>query len=149
MDRRRLRFFRSAGIRRVFVKYLLDTTAWLWMVGVSSNLGETTAKTLTNETTELYLSVASAWEIAIKAQIGKLRIPGDADEFIRSRLRLQRIAALPVTLDHALAVSRLPMFHRDPFDRIIVAQALVEGLTVVTSDRELERYPVAVHDART
>ena len=119
------------------------------MVGASNRLGETTADIVAKETSELYLSVSSAWEIVIKSQSGKLHIPGDADEFIRSRLRLQRIVPLPVTLDHSLAVARLPAIHRDPFDRIIVAQALVEGVTVVTSDRELERYPIAVHDARS
>ena len=128
---------------------MLDTNARLWMVGVSSNLGAKTKALLREAQHELTLSVASAWEVVIKSQIGKLGLVGDTEDFIRSRLRLQRVTPLAITLEHSLAVGRLQIHHRDPFDRIIVAQALVERLTLVTSDNRLAQYPIVFHDARS
>lgn len=128
---------------------MLDTNAWLWMVGASSNLGAQTKALLREAQHELTLSVASAWEVVIKSQSGKLTLVGDTEDFIRSRLRLQQISPLAITLEHTLAVGRLSTHHRDPFDRIIVAQALVERLTLVTSDQRLAQYPIVLHDARS
>lgn len=92
-------------------------------------------------------SAASAWEIAIKSAIGKLEVP--AGSSISRELELDGFTQLPVTIAHADAVRQLPPLHRDPFDRMLVAQALVEGLTIVTADEALRAYGVAVVDATT
>ncbi len=117
------------------------------MVGASGNLGAQTKALLREAHHELTLSVASAWEVVIKSQMGKLTVVGDTEDFIRSRLRLQQITPLAISLEHSLALGRLPTHHRDPFDRIIVAQALVERLTLVTADHRLAQYPIVLHDA--
>jgi PIN domain nuclease of toxin-antitoxin system len=89
---------------------------------------------------DIYLSVASCWEISIKTALGKLRLPAPPAIFIPTRLNQQRMVALPITLDHALAVHTLPPHHNDPFDRMLVAQAQIEGLTIVTADSIFSRY---------
>lgn len=91
---------------------------------------------------EVRFSVASAWEIAIKVSLGKLTLPRDAD--IQAELARDRFEALPIELPHVAAVSKLPVHHRDPFDRILVAQAQVEDLTLVTADAALAQYGVSL-----
>lgn len=95
-------------------------------------------------TNELYLSAASCWEIAIKARLDKIALPGRPDVFIADQLRLNDVKGLPVQSSHALHVFNLPALHRDPFDRIIVAQAQLENLPIVTSDAQIARYKVKV-----
>jgi PIN domain nuclease of toxin-antitoxin system len=129
------------------VRLLLDTNAWLWMTLASERLGPRTYALLADSANAVFLSVVSAWEIVIKAQLGKLRVDGAPEDFVRTRLRLQSIASLEVSLDHVLAVAHLPSHHRDPFDRLIVAQAQSEGLVLVSGDQQLGAYPVAFHDA--
>ncbi len=90
------------------MRLLLDTNAWLWMTLASERLGPRTYALLADGGNALFLSVVSAWEIVIKAQFGKLRVDGAPEDFVRTRLRLQSIAALEVSLDHVLAVTRLP-----------------------------------------
>jgi PIN domain nuclease of toxin-antitoxin system len=131
------------------VRALVDTNAWLWFSGSSHRLGPQTRGLLIDSKNELFLSHASAWEFAIKAGLGKIAGVGDPAAYMRSRLRRQRIAPLAITLDHVLAVAALPAHHRDPFDRLLVAQAQAESLTIVTSDPHLARYGVPVHDATT
>jgi PIN domain nuclease of toxin-antitoxin system len=94
---------------------------------------------------EVRVSAASVWEIAIKASIGKLTLPANAD--IVAELTQNGIEALAVDVTHAEHVRRLPLLHRDPFDRLLVAQALVEGLTILTADTQIAAYGVPVVDA--
>jgi PIN domain nuclease of toxin-antitoxin system len=91
----------------------------------------------------LYLSAASAWEIVIKHQLGKLRLPDPPERFVRHCLRLLVVESLPVTLEHTLHVDTLPAHHRDPFDRILIAQAHSEELTILTNDKAFANYPIA------
>lgn len=119
------------------------------MTLASERLGPRTYALLADSQNALFLSVVSAWEIVIKAQLGKLHVDGAPEDFVRTRLRLQSIAALEVSLDHVLAVAHLPPHHRDPFDRLIVAQAQSEGLALVSGDRQLAAYPIVFHDAAT
>jgi PIN domain nuclease of toxin-antitoxin system len=91
---------------------------------------------------ELYFSAASAWEIAIKARLGKLAVPGNPALYVPRRSRESGILSLPITEEHALSIAELPMHHADPFDRMLVAQAQLENLTIVTSDSAFERYDV-------
>lgn len=129
------------------MRALLDTSAWLWFTGRSERLGPRTLALLKDRSNELHFSVASAWEVAIKGGLGKIRGVGDPTEFVRTRLRRQHVVTLGVTLDHVLAVAALPLHHRDPFDRLLIVQAQAESLTIITADRDMSRYDVRVHDA--
>lgn len=96
---------------------------------------------------ELYLSAASAWEIGIKYALRKLRLPEPPVPYVPHRMRTLHVLPLPVEHAHALQVSTLPPLHRDPFDRLLIAQAQVEDLPLVTADRVFERYDVATMPA--
>ncbi len=125
-------------------RLLLDTHVWLWWQANDRRLGPR-ARDVIRDASEVRFSAASAWEIAIKTGLGKLRLPPDAD--IDGELKRVGFAALPVTVGHAALVRTLPPLHRDPFDRMLVAQALAEGLTLVTADTALQPYGIAVVDA--
>ena len=99
---------------------------------------------LESSATSKFLSAASAWEIAIKYAVGSLPLPEPPADYVPERMRLNQVKPLPITPAHALAVATLPPHHRDPFDRILVAQARIEGLTLVTADRTLELYDAEV-----
>ena len=126
-------------------RLLLDTHVWLWMQANDARLGPQ-ARRLLMQASEVRFSAASAWEIAIKAAIGKLTLPPDAD--IEGELAHNGFLALPIDIAHANHVRGLPLVHRDPFDRLLVAQALREGLTVLTADTQLAAYGISVVDAR-
>jgi PIN domain nuclease of toxin-antitoxin system len=126
------------------LSYLFDTSAWLWSVSASERLSKAVRKLLETEAGRhtFYFSAASAWEIAIKAALGKLRLPAPASEFVPEILMQQGVRSLPVTSTHALAVADLPFHHTDPFDRLLIAQAEIEGLTVLTADKVFRPYSV-------
>ena len=124
------------------MKFLLDTHCWLWLQTERRRFDQGLLETLADPASERYLSAASAWEIAIKYAVGKLPLPEPPAIYVPERMRLSRFEGLAITPAHALAVAVLPQHHRDPFDRVLVAQAQVEGLTLVTADAILERYDV-------
>ena len=124
------------------MKYLLDTMVWLWSVGPTDRIGRVGMEILSSGGEEIYLSAASSWEIAIKARLGKFQLPEAPGRYVRSRLATQGIRSLSVTQDHGLSVYDLPLHHSDPFDRLIIAQALAEGMVILTSDRAFEKYRV-------
>jgi PIN domain nuclease of toxin-antitoxin system len=126
------------------VKYLLDTMVWLWSVGPSKAIGAPGLQILASSEEEIYLSVASSWEIAIKTKLGKFQLPEAPGKYVPKRLAEQGIRSLPINQDHSLRVYDLPAHHSDPFDRMIIAQAMIEQMTVLTSDREFEKYPINV-----
>ena len=126
-------------------RLLLDTHVWLWWQADDPRLGAQTRRLL-QRASEVRFSAASAWEIAIKVSIGKLTLPANAD--IAAELTRTGFLALSVELAHAEEVRNLPRLHSDPFDRLLVAQSRVEGLALVTADRALEAYDIAVVDAR-
>jgi PIN domain nuclease of toxin-antitoxin system len=126
------------------MKYLLDTVVWLWSVGSVENIGAEGEAVLKDNDADIYLSTASSWEIAIKAKIGKSTLPEPPPSYIPKRLAEQNIQALTINQTHALKVYDLPLHHRDPFDRLIIAQALIEEMVVLTSDRDFEKYSVQV-----
>jgi PIN domain nuclease of toxin-antitoxin system len=101
------------------------------------------------ETTEheLFFSAASAWEIAIKHALGRLTLPEPPGRYVPSRLERMKMTPLPIEHDHALKVATLPAHHRDPFDRILVAQAQIEELSILTGDRAIARYDITVIEA--
>jgi PIN domain nuclease of toxin-antitoxin system len=124
------------------MRFLLDTTIWLWSVGEVARLNQAAREVLTDPQHELYFSAASVWEIAIKTSIGRLQLSGSPQVVVPRETTRLGLRPLPVNYLHALAVYDLPLLHGDPFDRLLVAQALSEGLTLITADRELKQYPV-------
>lgn len=124
------------------MRLLLDTHVFLWWNEASPRLSRGAHRLLADPANGLFLSVASAWEIALKVQTGKLVLPIPAPVYLPSRVNHYGIEILTVTLEHVLASSALPSHHRDPFDRMLVAQAQVEQLTVVTHDSQVRRYAV-------
>ncbi|HZY96174.1 MAG TPA: type II toxin-antitoxin system VapC family toxin [Candidatus Cybelea sp.] len=124
------------------MRLLLDTQVFLWMFLHPGKIKPKIWQQLRNAENHLYLSAASAWEIAIKVRIGKMRLPSNPALYVPRRARESNILSLPITEEHALAVAELPMQHTDPFDRMLTAQAQLESLTVVTTDPAFERYDV-------
>jgi PIN domain nuclease of toxin-antitoxin system len=125
------------------MRALVDTQVWLWMLAHPERIGPKATRLLGSEA-ELLLSAASAWEIAIKYRLGTLELPETPERYVPERMRLTGMTPLPVEHSHALGVATLADHHRDPFDRLLVSQALVEGLPVVTADARLGRYGVDV-----
>lgn len=123
---------------------LLDTHVFLWAIDDDPTLSQKARIAIIDGNNLVFVSAATAWEITIKKAIGKLRLPqGDyLDE-----LRLHRFTALDITTEHALVVGDLPEHHKDPFDRMLVAQAQVENLTLVTRDPRLMVYPIRIIEA--
>ena len=123
------------------MKVLLDTHAFLWFVNDDPQLS-LAAKTLMESEVDLLLSVASLWEISIKVGIGKLDLPKPFDVFIPEQLELNEIEVLPIELRHLAPLTSLPLHHRDPFDRLLISQSLVEELTILSADKIFDRYAV-------
>ncbi len=125
------------------MRLLLDTCTFLWIAGGDTALSARAAALYSDPANEVFLSAASAWEIAVKHAIGKLPLPKPPATFVPEERQRHQIAPLPIDEAAALAVGRLPDHHRDPFDRMLVAQAIVSGLTIVTPDSEIARYPAS------
>jgi PIN domain nuclease of toxin-antitoxin system len=123
------------------MKVLLDTHAFLWFVNDDPQLS-LAAKTLMESEVDLLLSVANLWEISIKVGIGKLDLPKLFDVFIPEQLEINEIELLPIELRHLTPLTSLPLHHRDPFDRLLISQSLVEELTILSADKIFDRYAV-------
>ena len=121
---------------------LLDTVTFLWLVGDSPHLTEGVRAAFRDPGREVFLSSASSWEIAVKNQLGKLPLPRPPEVFVpemRERLSVQSLA---IDEGSTLQLAKLPDLHRDPFDRMLVCQAIQHGLTIATPDQQLRQYPV-------
>ena len=121
---------------------LLDTCAFLWLVAGSPELSENARRLFADPDNDVYLSVASAWEIIVKHNLGKLPLPDPPHEFIKNNRIRHRIETLPLDEAAVLQLSRLPEYHKDPFDRILICQAIAGSLTILTPDTHITRYPV-------
>ena len=124
------------------MRVLLDTQAFLWWTSGSDRLTPRAAEAIEDPRTEVLVSVASAWEIAIKAALGRLELEADPDEYVPDRLRRHGFGTLAIGLEHALRAGALPRHHGDPFDRMLVAQGQLEGVPIVTGDPLIGRYDV-------
>ena len=126
---------------------LLDTQVLLWWLDGSPRLGRRTHARIAHPESTVWVSAATAWEIAIKAGLGRLDLGEPPETCLPREMECSGFRSLPVTVAHALAVRTLPRLHGDPFDRLLIAQALLEGLTLITSDAAIARYPVSQIDA--
>jgi len=124
------------------VNLLLDTATFLWYVSADARLPADTRDLIRDPEHEVWLSVVSIWEIVIKAQLGRLPLPGPAWAYASNQRERHAIASLPLEEVAVAALAKLPAVHRDPFDRMLVCQAIQHELTIVTNDEIIERYPV-------
>lgn len=129
------------------MRLLLDTCTFLWIVGGAKELSPRARDAFADPANEALLSAACAWEIAVKHRLGKLPLPEPPDVFVPAQRRAHGIEPLPLDEETALHVAKLPDLHRDPFDRMLVAQAQIEALTLVTRDVVFARYEVATMPA--
>jgi PIN domain nuclease of toxin-antitoxin system len=125
------------------LKLLLDTQVLLWVLTRPGRLSTAAADAIETGENRIFVSIASPWEISIKTALGNLTPPDD----LEFQLNEKRFELLPIALRHTEAVASLPHHHGDPFDRMLVAQAQVDGMTLVTSDRGIRRYAVALFPA--
>lgn len=123
------------------MRFLLDTHVFLWLAEDDPRLTPLSRSLFADVSHEFFLSAASVWEMAVKASIGKLSLATGLDRLVRGGIE-RGIRSLDVSSSHALAVEHLPFHHRDPFDRLLVAQALGEGLQLVSCDEQLDAYPI-------
>jgi PIN domain nuclease of toxin-antitoxin system len=122
------------------VKLLLDTQCWLWWFAQPERLNEESIAQIADEANELWFSVASIWEMGIKVAIGKLPLPESLDSYLSSRMGQLGVRSLEITATHALQAATLPLHHRDPFDRMLIAQAQLEDMTLVSADVIFKQY---------
>ena len=122
------------------MRLLLDTHIFLWWTSGARQLSPKARRAIENGNNECWFSIASAWEMAIKSSLGKLVIEQSLERFIAEQLSANGFRLLGIDLRHTAAVMSLPWHHRDPFDRLLVVQAQIEGLTLVTSDKSLTAY---------
>lgn len=128
------------------MRYLLDTHAWLWLLMSPERVGKKTRALVLDGSHELLLSVASAWEIAIKHAVGRLVLPEEPLAYIESRTSEDGVRLLAIRLEHVCEAAGLPRHHTDPFDRLLVAQARAEDLAIISHDENIARYAVRVVD---
>jgi PIN domain nuclease of toxin-antitoxin system len=122
------------------MRALLDTHTFLWWLDDDARLSAYVKQFISNGVNELFFSVASSWEISIKAQLGKLTLPADLERFLIDQLAQNHLTTMPIHLHHTMGVYRLPPLHRDPFDRILIAQSQAEDLPIVTAAPLIRQY---------
>ncbi|WP_287370397.1 type II toxin-antitoxin system VapC family toxin [Oceanithermus sp.] len=125
-------------------RLLLDTHAFLWWISDDPRLSPAAREAIADGASEVFLSAVSVWEMVIKMGLGRLELPEDLESFLARQLQVNGFRPLAMTLPHALAVRHLPDVHKDPFDRLLVAQAQHEELVLVSRDAAVRRYPVPV-----
>jgi len=124
------------------VRLLLDSCTFLWIVADDPHLSATARAMFRDPGNETFLSAVSAWEIAVKNALGNMPLPETADRYVPMFRERELIQPLPLSEEMALQVVRLPMIHRDPFDRLLICQAIAEGMAILTPDQLIRQYPV-------
>jgi len=125
------------------MKAILDTHAFIWWITDDNQMSPGARKVIEDEDNEIFVSAASIWEIVIKAKLGKITLPKRADIFLAEQIALNDFSSLPMLNSHALKIFSLPDIHRDPFDRMLVAQAQTEDCPIITSDSVIGKYSVS------
>lgn len=124
------------------MQFLVDTHAWLWWDTAPEKLGKRAHAAMSEAESVLSFSAASGWEIATKYASGKLALPNEPRTFVTELMKFAAARELTVSIEHAIRAAALPQHHRDPFDRLLVAQAQVEGLVIITNDENILKYDV-------
>jgi PIN domain nuclease of toxin-antitoxin system len=124
------------------MKILIDTRAFLWLLTGDDRLSERAREVFLDTKHKIYLSAASLWEITIKISLGKLKLKKAWMETIQKEMKRNLIIWLPIEMPHCEQVTKLPFYHRDPFDRMLIAQAMVEGMHVLTNDTDFSEYSI-------
>ena len=122
------------------MQLLLDTHALIWWLANNPTLSGNAKDIIADPDNLIFVSAASAWEIAIKKTLGKLQAPND----LAAQIKQKRFISLPISIDHAVTLETLPLYHQDPFDRILIAQAVYEKLTIITRDLKFKVYEVDI-----
>ena len=128
------------------LSYILDTHIWLWWTLEPDLLTRKAAETISDPRNQIYLSVASTWEATIKASLGRLSLPGGPRDFVQQSLIQDGFTVLPIMPEHSVGIFDLPPLHKDPFDRLLVAQAISERAVLITQDPLIRQYGVATLD---
>lgn len=126
------------------MKLLLDTQCWIWWFAQPEKLNDNAIEQISDEGNELWFSAASMWEMGIKVSIGKLPLPENIDDYVSTRMARLGARSLEIRTSHALHVAALPLHHRDPFDRMLITQAQLEDMTLVSADSMFKRYEVSL-----
>ena len=126
------------------MRILLDTHAFLWMIFGDERLDESIRAQIVHPQNEVFLSVATLWEIAIKVSLGKLDLAIPFEQMMEELLNRYAVRVLPISIAALVAVSKLPFHHRDPFDRLLIAQAIVENIPIISRDSIFSNYPVKI-----
>ena len=126
------------------MKYILDTHTFLWWITDNDSLSGHAREIIRDGGNTLFLSAASGWEIAIKAGLGRLDLQDEPEKVIPEQMLLNEFRGLPIQMSHALHVHALPVHHRDPFDRVLVAQCQLEEMPIITSDPQIAAYEVEI-----
>ncbi len=124
------------------MKFLLDTQAFLWFVLNDSSLSKVAYDLIIDPLNDILLSPASYWEIAIKISIGKYQIPGNFETWMENQIQVNEFEILPIKIFHVAAIVNLPFHHKDPFARLLVAQALTENIPIISADAILDNYTI-------
>ncbi|MCK4765886.1 MAG: type II toxin-antitoxin system VapC family toxin [Candidatus Aminicenantes bacterium] len=122
--------------------YLLDTHVFLWWITDNPKLSREARKVISDPANDLFLSTAGIWEIMIKTKIRKIGLPENSKEFIVDQISLNAINILNISIDHSFEIYSLPEIHKDPFDRMLIAQAKIEGLTIISADSFIRQYEI-------
>ena len=126
------------------MKLQLDTHALLWFIGNDPQLSAPARQSIENSANDKFISAASLWEIAIKLSLGKVKLPQSFDEVFPQQLEINGFELLPISCAHLNQLILLPLHHRDPFDRLLIAQAIADEMTMVTRDPEFSKYPAKI-----
>jgi len=124
------------------MNFLLDTCTFLWLILGSDELSDTAREAFTNQNNEIYLSAISCWEISVKWSLGKLKLPVDPGQFSPKQRTQHMIEPLPLVEEATYHLSKLPQFHKDPFDRVLICQAIEHSLIILTPDPLIAQYPI-------
>ena len=126
------------------MRYILDTHAFIWWDSTPNKIASTALSICQSPDNILLFSAASVWEMQIKIQLGKLELPGPLMDIIDNQIRTNQIELLPIELSHIYSLAGLPMHHRDPFDRMLIAQAVYEKIPIISVDKIMTQYPITV-----
>jgi PIN domain nuclease of toxin-antitoxin system len=124
------------------MKILLDTQAFLWIIMDAPELSKKAKNIFLDQSNDLYLSLASIWEVAIKSSLNKLKLKQPIEKFFPAQLQKNGIRQLDISFRHVVGVSSLPFYHRDPFDRLIISQAIQENLPILSCDEAFDMYDI-------